>query len=78
MLSRQGRTNCLYGGQWLILQEHEVARLDITVQNFVGMTLGNGPQHCPHVTGHLQVLDVKVLNHHPGFETTFPWEMQVA
>lgn len=44
-------------GQGLILKEHEVPWLDITMQNPVCMTLCNGPQHSSHVASHLQSQD---------------------
>ena len=45
----------LYWGQRCVLQQHEVARLDIAVEDLVGMALGYGPEHCPHIACNLPI-----------------------
>ena len=52
----------LQRGPLRVVQEHEVARLDVPVQDAVRVALRQRPQDCTHVAGHLQVwCTVKLL-----------------
>ncbi len=46
-------TDSLHGGVVSIAQQHEVAGLDITVQNLVRVALRQRAQYSTHVAGHL-------------------------
>lgn len=46
-------TNGFYRGEGVVLKEHEVARLDISMQDVVVVALCNRAKHCAHVACHL-------------------------